>query len=265
MAYATERQATENTARLGENPYPGRGIIIGKPATNFGVMQQVYWLMGRKANSQNRVFVEDRQTGIIRTQAFDPSKVTDPSLIIYNAMRSLKADGSKYHVVSNGHQTDTVAAALASEEGVIAALLPHFETDDPTRTFEPDAPNYTPRITAVTRIKPDGEVSHHFHTVRKSTDSDDPLHRLVPYQHTEMEYGVGLCLHTYAGDSPSEGDPIPSYIGAPYPVLIGDTPSSTADYYWDRLNPANRVALVVKELSLLDDSVSYVFRDRFNN
>ena len=132
-----EKQAQENLKALSENPYPGRGIVMGRSAV--GDLMQIYWVMGRSENSRNRVLLLDRADGeeVVRTAAFDPLKVEDPSLIIYNAMRQ----HGDFHIVSNGDQTDTVVQFLKEGNTVDEALA--------SRSYEPDDPNFTPRITGI--------------------------------------------------------------------------------------------------------------------
>lgn len=217
--------AAENMRALAANPYPGRGIVIGQtPDTRHLV--QVYWIMGRSENSRNRVFVQDGET--VRTAPFDASKVKDPSLIIYNCVRVVQ----RAHVVSNGDQTDTIAAGLTHG-------LP-FETTLQTRTFEPDAPNYTPRISGVVDLADPGHAYRLAILKAEAQDPDRPLRCF--YGFGRATPGVGHCLTTYLGD----GDPLPSFAGEPRALPLLNAPEAVADLYWKALNPENRVSLLVK-------------------
>ena len=191
---------------LKANPYPGRGIVVGKDCV-------YYWIMGRSANSRNRVFVKCEDG--IRTEAHDPSKLEDPSLIIYHPVRTM---GDKL-VVTNGDQTDTIVNAGSFRDGCMA------------REFEPDAPNFTPRISAV--INEDGtfEIS-----ILKHQDNGRCQRNFFAYE--GVDEGVGYFISTYQGD----GNPLPTFAGEPIEVAL---PADPADV-WAALNADNKVSMYVK-------------------
>lgn len=214
-----------NLERLQANPYPGRGIILGQTPDEKNLVQ-VYWIMGRSENSRNRVFVNEN--GFVRTQLWDESKVADPSLIIYYPLRHL----GKNHIVSNGDQTDTIFDAIQHGEA--------FEDALNTRTFEPDSPNFTPRISGLTSL---GDDSYAYKlSILKSLDNDPEYCLRQIFAYDRPSPGLGHCIHTYAGD----GNPLPSFSGEPYTLPLLDDPDETANLYWKTLNAENKVSLLVK-------------------
>ena len=217
---------------LAENSYPGRGIVIGK--TPDGKKAAVaYFIMGRSQNSRNRVF-EETPDGI-RTRAFDPSKMEDPSLIIYHPVRRLGG----WTVVTNGDQTDTVRDALAAGGSFEDALR--------TRTFEPDGPNWTPRISGLVALG-EGDFSVKL-SILKSADGNGEYAQRYFFDYPRLPAGEGRFLHTYRGD----GSPIPSFEGEPERVAVA-APSAEAwaRELWGSLNEDNKVSLYVEYLSLED-------------
>ena len=211
------------TALLRGNPYPGRGIVLGSsPDGEKSVV--AYFIMGRSENSRNRVFVETPDG--IRTQAFDPSKMTDPSLIIYAPVRVFGTST----IVTNGDQTDTIREGLAAGKTFAQALH--------TRTFEPDAPNYTPRISGLVKKNGDYTLS-----ILKSADGDPASCRRYFFAYEAPRAGQGHFIHTYMGD----GTPLPSFVGEPEQVeILCGTPAELADLLWDSLNAENKVSLFVR-------------------
>ena len=211
------------TTLLRSNPYPGRGIVLGSsPDGEKSVI--AYFIMGRSENSRNRVFVETPDG--IRTQAFDPSKMTDPSLIIYAPVRVFGTST----IVTNGDQTDTIREGLAAGKTFAQALH--------TRTFEPDAPNYTPRISGLVKKNGDYTLS-----ILKSADGDPASCRRYFFAYEAPRAGQGHFIHTYMGD----GTPLPSFVGEPEQVEIPcGTPTELADLLWDSLNAENKVSLFVR-------------------
>ena len=184
--------------------------------------------MGRSVNSRNRVFAATDDG--IRTQAHDPAKMTDPSLIIYHPVRAV----GRGTVVTNGDQTDTIRDALLAGQTFAAALR--------TRSFEPDGPNWTPRISGL--VEPDGSYKL---SVLKSLDGDPACCCRYFYEYDKPRAGLGHIIHTYAAD----GDPLPSYAGEPAPVTIGAADARTlADQVWAGLNEANKVSLYVSYIDL---------------
>lgn len=211
------------SAAVGATSYPGRGIIVGKSADGKRAMM-AYFIMGRSQNSRNRVFVE--QPGGIRTEAFDPSKMEDPSLIIYAPVRTA---GNRV-IVTNGDQTDTIYNCVSGSGSFEAALM--------TRTFEPDAPNYTPRVSAMATFE-GGDFSLDMAILRAGDAQGSCCHRVF-WKFERVEAGKGYFLHTYLGD----GNPIPSFVGDPETVALGDEGAKAlADALWAGLDANNRVSL----------------------
>ena len=213
---------------LAGNSYPGRGIVIGE-SQDGGKAVIAYFIMGRSENSRNRVFVEEGEG--IRTQAFDPAKLSDPSLVIYAPVRVLGEDT----IVTNGDQTDTIYDFMSEGKTFEEALR--------TRTFEPDDPNYTPRISGIVSRK-EGGFTYKLSILKSSDGNPDQAQRFF------FEYapkpGLGHFIHTYKQD----GNPIPSYEGEPTPVLIeGDIDAFTASL-WENLNQDNKVSLFVRTIDL---------------
>jgi IMP cyclohydrolase len=213
---------------LGSNPYPGRGILLGKSADDRSAVM-AYFIMGRSENSRNRIFVEDG-TGI-RTKAYDPSKVSDPSLILYSPVRVLNS----YTIVTNGDQTDTVYDYL-SQKGT-------FEDALRTRTFEPDAPNFTPRISGLVET---GETFRYRLSILKSGDAGGRAVQRFFFEYNAPEAGEGHLIHTYRGD----GDPLPSFEGEPTPVSVEGTIDEFAHRIWGSLNEENKISLFVRFINL---------------
>jgi hypothetical protein len=219
-----EQEARLNMKALAENVYPGRGIVIGL-TPDARCYAQVYWIMGRSENSRNRIFVEEGDT--VRTAPFDESKVEDPSLIIYNCARSM----GRRHIVSNGDQTDTIFEALRGGGTFEEALA--------TRTFEPDAPNYTPRVSGLVDL--DDACAYRLSVIKSVAHSPDHCTRHFFAYETAVP-GVGHCIHTYAGD----GAPLPPFRGEPYPVELANGLHALADLYWEALNEENRISLLAR-------------------
>ena len=220
---------------LRENTYPGRGIVIGRSADGSKAVT-AYFIMGRSSNSRNRVFVEDGEG--IRTQAYDPSKMEDPSLIIYAPVRVL---GNKT-IVTNGDQTDTIY------EGLDRQMT--FEQSLRTREFEPDAPNYTPRISGVMHIE-NGKYNYAMSILK--SDMGDPSSCLrFTFAFENPKAGQGRFIHTYDGD----GSPLPSFTGEPTPVDLDGSFTADIDTFtgrvWDALNEDNKVSLFVRFINIAD-------------
>lgn len=217
------------TSELQSNSYPGRGIILGKSADGSKAVA-AYFIMGRSENSRNRIFVEDGEG--IRTQAFDESKVTDPSLIIYAPVRVC---GNKT-IVTNGDQTDTVFAGLDKQLT--------FEQSLREREFEPDAPNYTPRISGVLHIE--SSLFNYALSILKSDDGDPASCHRFTFAFENPKAGEGHFIHTYKED----GDPLPSFEGEPKKVTVeGDIDAFTSQV-WGSLNEDNKVSLFVRYIDL---------------
>ena len=218
---------------LKENAYPGRGIIIGKTPDGTKAVF-AYFIMGRSENSRNRIFVEEGDG--IRTQAFDPSKLVDPSLIIYAPVRVL---GNKT-IVTNGDQTDTIYELMDKQQTFEQALR--------TREFEPDAPNYTPRISGILHIE-NGSYHYAMSILKSQNGNPDTCNRYTFAYHNPVA-GEGHFIHTYRGD----GTPLPSFEGEPKLVSILDDMDLFSDLLWNSLNEENKVSLFVRYISLSDRS-----------
>ena len=214
---------------LQANAYPGRGIVIGKTPDGTRAVT-AYFIMGRSENSRNRVFVEDGEG--IRTQAFDPGKLSDPSLIIYAPVRVL---GNKT-IVTNGDQTDTIY------EGMDKQLT--FEQSLRSREFEPDAPNYTPRISGVLHIE-NGRYNYAMSILKSNNGNPDACNRYT-FAYENPVAGEGHFIHTYMHD----GDPLPSFEGEPKRVEILDSLDAMTELLWTNLNPDNKVSLFVRMIDL---------------
>ena len=214
---------------LQENSYPGRGIIIGRSADGTKAVT-AYFIMGRSENSRNRVFVEDGEG--IRTQAFDESKLTDPSLIIYAPVRVL---GNKT-IVTNGDQTDTIY------EGMDKQMT--FEQSLRSREFEPDGPNYTPRISGVMHVE-NGKYSYAMSILKSNNGNPESCNRYT-FAYENAAAGEGHFIHTYMHD----GNPLPSFEGEPKLIAIPDDMEAFANTLWSSLNEDNKVSLFVRYIDI---------------
>ncbi|MDD7218525.1 MAG: IMP cyclohydrolase [Clostridia bacterium] len=212
-----------------ENSYPGRGIVIGRSADGKKAVT-AYFIMGRSENSRNRVFVEEGEG--IRTQAFDPSKLTNPSLIIYAPVRVL---GNKT-IVTNGDQTDTIF------DGMDKQLT--FEQSLRSREFEPDGPNYTPRISGVLHVE-GGKFSYALSILKSNNGNPDSCNRYT-FAYENAPAGEGHFIHTYKCD----GNPLPSFEGEPKLVAIPDDLDEFAGMLWNSLNEDNKVSLFVRYIDI---------------
>ena len=217
-----ERLSLKN--QISQNAYPGRGIVIGKSQDGKKAVI-AYFIMGRSENSRNRVFVEDGEG--IRTQAFDPAKLSDPSLIIYAPVRVLGTDT----IVTNGDQTDTIYDGLKAGKT--------FETALRSREFEPDAPNYTPRISGILHF----EEGFSFEmNILKSNNGDGSACNRYNFYYDNPLAGEGRFIHTYMQDA----NPLPSFEGEPEVVdIVGDI-DSFGDMVWSSLNEDNKVSLFIR-------------------
>ena len=211
---------------LQQNSYPGRGIVLGRSSDGQHAVIG-YFIMGRSENSRNRVFVEEE--GGIRTEAFDPKKLSDPSLIIYWPVRVL----GDQTIVTNGDQTDTIYDYLKDGKTFADALR--------TRTFEPDGPNFTPRISGLVEKNGDYRLS-----ILKSNEGDpDSAHRYF-YEYENPKAGQAHFIHTYEHD----GNPIPSFVGEPKQVKIEGCIECFTKMLWENLNEANKVSLFTRFINL---------------
>ncbi len=214
---------------LSSNAYPGRGIVIGKTPDGTKAVT-AYFIMGRSENSRTRVFVKDGEG--IRTQAFDPDKLVDPSLIIYAPVRVL---GNKT-IVTNGDQTDTIYELMDKQMTFEQALR--------TREFEPDAPNYTPRISGIMHIE-NGKYNYAL-SILKSNNGDPQSCNRYTFAYTNPTAGEGHFIHTYKCD----GDPLPSFEGEPKLVETVDDIDEYTNLLWTNLNADNKVSLFVRYIDI---------------
>ena len=213
---------------LSGKPYVGRGIMLGKTADGrFGAV--AYFIMGRSANSRNRVFLEEGRD--VRTYPFDVSRVEDPSLIIYYPVRDL----GKMLVVTNGDQTDTIYDHLAAGKGFAKALR--------TRTFEPDSPNFTPRISALLDLGM-GDFSYQM-SILKSADAQGSACSRYTFSYPAIA-GVGHFLHTYHSD----GSPIPTFQGEPERICLDGTIDEFTQEIWSSLHAENKISLYTRYIDL---------------
>lgn len=216
---------TDLFAYLRARPYPGRGILLGR--TPGGADVRAYFIMGRSENSRNRVF-EETADGI-RTRAFDEGKMTDPSLVIYHPVRVLETPEGRVTIVTNGDQTDTVRDYLAAGKTWMQAL--------DSREFEPDAPNYTPRVSGL--VFPDGA---YLLSILKSAGGNPDRCRRFYYTYGAPQCGVGHFISTYEGF----GTPLPSFSGEPVEAELPElSAGELAKRIWDALDAENRVSLWV--------------------
>ena len=211
---------------LKENSYPGRGIVLGRSSDGEHAVIG-YFIMGRSENSRNRVFIEEAEG--IRTEAFDPAKLSDPSLIIYWPVRTL----GKTTVVTNGDQTDTIYDFLKDGKTFEDALR--------TRTVEPDAPNFTPRISGMVE-----ENGNYRLSILKSNYGDDTSARRYFYEYENPKAGEAHFIHTYEHD----GNPIPSFVGEPKQIKIEGCIECFTKMLWDNLNEDNKVSLFTRFINL---------------
>ena len=225
--------------RLAPNPYPGRGIILGKtPDGKHAVF--AYFIMGRSENSRNRIFTEFPD-GSIRTEPYDLSKVEDPSLIIYAPVRRI----GKHVVVTNGDQTDTVVEGL--EKGL------SFSEALESREFEPDAPNLTPRISGILNFE-NGALTYDM-SILKSADPEGSACNRFTYRYASLP-GVGHFIHTYMCD----GNPLPTFSGEPERTAIVNDIDTFANEIWESLNEQNKISLAVRYYDIADGGKTVVSR-----
>jgi len=215
--------------QLKSNSYPGRGIVIGKSMDGKNAVA-AYFIMGRSENSRNRIFVEEGRG--IRTEAFDPSKLTDPSLIIYSPVKVL---GNKI-IITNGDHTDTIYNGMDSQLT--------FEQSLRTREFEPDAPNYTPRISGIMHIENDS--FNYAMSILKSNNGNPNSCNRYTFAYTNPVAGEGHFIHTYKFDA----NPLPSFEGEPKLIEIENNIDDFANSIWNSLNEENKISLFVRYINI---------------
>ena len=226
---------------LENNTYPGRGIVVGKSADGKRAMI-AYFIMGRSENSRNRVF--ERFDGGMRTKAFDESKLSDPSLIIYNPY--LSAKGGNIDIITNGDQTNTIYDFINDGGSFEDALM--------TREFEPDAPNFTPRISGI--LYYGDEFTYKLSILKSANGRENACNRYF-YNYTP-ENGIGHFIHTYKCD----GNPIPSFYGEPEEIALPNTAEELCELVWSSLNEDNKVSLFVRTLDLETGRANEIIRNK---
>lgn len=214
---------------LQSNSYPGRGIVIGRSEDGKNAVI-AYFIMGRSVNSRNRVFVEDGEG--IRTEAFDPAKLEDPSLIIYAPVRVF----GSHTIVTNGDQTDTVYDGLRAGKSFDASLR--------ERKFEPDAPNYTPRISGILHFE--GDSFTYEMNILKSNNGDGNCCNRYNFFYDNPKIGEGRFIHTYSHDA----NPLPSFEGEPEVIKMSGNIDEFGNMVWESLNFDNKVSLFVRYVNL---------------
>lgn len=234
---------------LSENTYPGRGIIIGKSADGKNAMI-AYFIMGRSINSRNRIF--EAFDGGMRTKAFDESKLSDPSLIIYNPY--LSANNGNIDIITNGDQTNTIYNYIKEngEDGF------SFEKALHTREFEPDSPNFTPRISGIVYYAPEKTFHYKLSILKSNNGNPDACQRYF-YSYTPIN-GLGHFIHTYMCD----GEPIPSFYGEPEEVSLPNTAEELAELVWNNLNEDNKVSLFVRSVPIEDGEPTEIIINKNN-
>lgn len=212
---------------LKNNSYPGRGIVLGRSGCGKKAFI-AYWIMGRSENSRNRIFTATDDG--IRTEAYDPSKMTDPSLIIYHPVREYNGKT----IVTNGDQTDTIWEYMKEGKTAEEALM--------TREFEPDNPNFTPRISGIV----DNKTGDYMLSILKSNNGDSDTCQRYFFNYSNVKAGEAHYISTYMGD----GNPLPSFEGEPIRVGLKGKFEELADNFWNSLNQNNKVSLFVRYINL---------------
>ena len=237
-------EATNNFEALKNNIYPGRGIIIGESPDGKNIFQ-IYWIMGRSANSRNRLFVKEN-SGFVKTQAFDESKVEDPSLIIYFPVKHI----SNQHIVTNGDQTDTIFSFINDTKT--------FEDAIATREYEPDEPNFTPRISGITNLK-GAKYLYSLSSISKIA-YDEPRALRSFYNYEKGMPGFGHFISTYTGD----GNPLPSFTGVPLVMPLFASAEETLEKYWNALNEENKISILIKTIEIDSGKFDIMIKNKFS-
>ena len=224
---------------LAAKEYPGRGIILGKSEDNRAVF--AYFIMGRSTNSRNRVFEVSNDD--IKTKAFDESLLSDPSLIIYSPVRVL----GKKIIVTNGDQTDTIYEYLKEKRSFEDALY--------TRTFEPDAPNFTPRISGLIDIESGLKLKL---SILKSDEGDDSQALRFFYNYDNPKPGEGFLIHTYKENS----DPLKSFEGEPVKVSLKGSIDEFCNSLWNSLNTDNKISLAVRYIDMATGKYEQIIKNK---
>jgi IMP cyclohydrolase len=239
---ATERARASFESHLARNRYPGRGLVVGRASAGDAWLF-VYFIMGRSEQSRNRRFVAE--AGSLRTEPVDPGLVDDPSLIIYEAMLELPS----LYLVSNGDQTRTLFEVLKAGGSFDEALS--------TREREPDAPNYTPRISAMLDLR--GSEPEVALSILKANPADPARTDRTSFRPAPPPEGFGVALTTYEGD----GSPLPSFQGDPLLLPCPGSPEELLDHYWNALDAENRISIAVKRIPDDGAQSSLLVRNRY--
>ena len=226
---------------LMNNSYPGRGIVIGKTKDGLKIIQ-IYWIMGRSENSRNRIFKADANN-FIKTQAYDASKVTDPSLIIYYPVKYI----NDYHIVTNGDQTETIYKYITQNKS--------FEDAVSEQLFEPDKPNFTARISGLVNVfRKVNKLS-----IVKSLNNNENYFTRQVFAFNDFEAGKGYCVTTYKKD----GNPLPAFEGEPIKADIYNIIEENLDKYWNMLDKENRISLLVKSIDIKSGKSEIKIKNRY--
>ena len=223
------------------NPYAGRGIALGQSADGNKAVA-VYFIMGRSENSRNRIFIEQGED--LSIHPYDISKVEDPSLIIYSPLRVFSKDNKKWMIVTNGDQTDTIFSAISAGKT--------FEEALDTRCFEPDAPNYTPRISGLMCLEKEKQYTYKLN-ILKSADAQGTACIRETFAYPALS-GVGHFISTYVTD----GSPLPTFTGEPIRIEIPCDIKKFAEDLWSNLNNDNKISLYVRSVDLSDGTIQNV-------
>lgn len=207
--------------------YPGRGIVIGMSPDGKNLIQ-VYWIMGRSLNSRNRIFEQNDK--FVRTKAYDEEKLSDPSLVIYYPCKVY----NQYHIITNGDQTETIYEYLQQNKSFSDALE--------TRCYEPDGPNFTPRISGIIN---DDELTYKL-SILKTVNNNKSYEQKSFFKYYAFIKGIGHCITTYNDD----GNPLPSFTGEPYTLPLYNSIKENANTFWDYLDDDNKVSLMVKMIDI---------------
>jgi IMP cyclohydrolase len=227
---------------LENNTYPGRGIILGKTKDASKIIQ-IYWIMGRSENSRNRVFASG-ENNFVKTEAFDISKLTDPSLIIYYPVKEVNG----YHIVTNGDQTETIYKFIGHGRS--------FEEAVAEQLYEPDKPNFTARISGIANVS---KKEYKLSIVKAVANEADYFTRQI-FAYNDFKAGEGYCITTYKTD----GNPLPCFSGEPVPAVIYNSINENLEKYWDLLDKDNRVSLLVKSVDVKYGSIEIKIKNTHN-
>ncbi|MDP1759972.1 MAG: IMP cyclohydrolase [Candidatus Woesebacteria bacterium] len=236
-----EKTIERNSKLLKEKEYPGRGIIIGKTSDSTHLVQ-IYWIMGRSENSKNRIFIQEKES--VKTDLFDKSKSSDTSLIIYNPIKQI----NDFHIVSNGDQTETIYQFIKDGKT--------FEDAINNREFEPDPPNYTPRISGLI-YKDKNEYKYKLSIIKSFFNDLSCCQRFI-YNYSNFINGVGHCITTYIDNN----DPLLSFKGEPFIVKLFDNIEENCHYYWNLLNQEMLISMCIKFINIKNKNIDIYIKNK---